>query len=49
MSFWTKFDKVLTKIEKKGFDFANKAHIYTVNICIAGVLYGIFSMFRDYN
>lgn len=49
MSFWHKFDKILTKAEKKGFETANKAHIWTVNILVCGTLYGIYTLFRDYN
>ena len=49
MSFWAKLDRLLTKVEKKGFLIANKAHVYSVNILIIGVLYGVFTMFRDYN
>lgn len=49
MSFWKKFDRILTRVEKKGFDIANKAHVYTVNILLIGFGYGIYSMFSDYN
>ena len=49
MSFWSKFDRILTKVEKKGFDVANKGHIWGVNILIMSLCYGVYSMFRDYN
>ena len=49
MSFWQKFDKVLSKAEKTGFKAANKAHYYAVNIILASCAYGIYTIFRDYN
>lgn len=49
MSFWSKFDRVLTKVEEKGFKTANKFHQYAVNTLIIGFMYGTYSLFRDYN
>lgn len=47
--FWTKFDKYFSKVEKKGFEMANKAHIWGVNLLLAGLAYGTYSIFTDYN
>ncbi len=49
MSFWTKLDKILTKVEDKGFRAANRVHQYAVNGLIIGFLYGTYTLFRDYN
>jgi len=49
MSFWKKFDKILTKAENKGFETANKAHYYTINIMIGCCIYGVYTIMRDYN
>ena len=49
MSFWDRLDKVLTRVEKKGFNAANKAHVWTINLILAGVAYGTYTIFRDYN
>ena len=49
MSFWAKFDRILSKVEQKGFNFANKAHYYTINIILLSCAYGIYTIFRDYN
>lgn len=49
MSFWSKFDKILTKVEDKGFRAANRVHEYTVNALILGFMYGTYTLFRDYN
>jgi hypothetical protein len=49
MSFWNKLDKLLTRVESKGFKIANNLHYYTVNIMILGCCYGIYTMFKDYN
>jgi hypothetical protein len=46
---WTKMDKLLTRFEKKGFQFANKAHIWTINVILVGLTYGTYTFFRDYN
>lgn len=49
MSFWKRFDAVLTKWEKKGFNFANKAHVYTVNILLITIAWQSMNFFKDYN
>lgn len=49
MSFWKKIDRILARVERKGFEVANKAHVYTVNVLLLGLGYGIYSMFSDYN
>ncbi|KAL4426638.1 hypothetical protein ABPG74_018716 [Tetrahymena malaccensis] len=49
MSFWSKLDKILTRVEEKGFRAANKMHQYAVNALIMGFLYGTYTLFRDYN
>ena len=46
---WERFDKFLMKIEKKGFNVANKMHIWTVNLILCGLAYGTYTFFRDYN
>lgn len=46
---WKKIDKILEKFEKKGFELANKAHIYTINMILLGLTYGTYTFFRDYN
>jgi len=46
---WKKLDKILEKFEKKGFELANKAHIYTINMILLGLTYGTYTFFRDYN
>ena len=49
MSMWNKVDKILTRIEKKGFEAANKAHVYSINILLFGCCYATYTFFRDYN
>ena len=50
---WSKFlkraDKILIKLEQKGFEVANKAHIYSINIILLGLGYGMYTFLRDYN
>lgn len=47
--WWSRIDKLLTRIEKKGYHVANRAHIYSVNILIFASLYAGYTIFRDYN
>jgi len=49
MGFWERFDRILTSFEKKGFNFANKAHVWTINIMLIGIAWGTYTIFRDYN
>mmetsp|Transcript_7111 Transcript_7111/g.8030 ORF Transcript_7111/g.8030 Transcript_7111/m.8030 type:complete len:87 (+) Transcript_7111:33-293(+) len=49
MGLWERFDQILTKVEKKGFNFANKAHMWTINVMLIGLAYGTYTIFRDYN
>ena len=49
MGYWEKFDSFVGRIEKKGFNFANKFHMYSVNILLMGLVYGTYTLFRDYN
>ena len=46
---WKKIDKILEKTEKKGFEMANKAHIYTINAMLCFLAYNTYTLFRDYN
>ena len=46
---WDKLNKIFLKIEKVGFNIANKAHIYTVNVILIGLTYGAYTFLRDYN
>lgn len=47
--FLKKADKVLLRIEQKGYDVANKAHVYTINFILLGLGYGMYTFLRDYN
>ena len=49
MSWWDKFDRWLSKVENKGFKFANKLHVYTINFILFSLAYGTYTLFRDYN
>lgn len=46
---WDKIDKFLIKVEKKGFNVANKLHIWSINLILCGLAYGTYTLFRDYN
>ncbi len=46
---WEKFERLLTRLETKGFQSANTAHKWTVNVLFMGFSYGVYTMFRDYN
>lgn len=46
---WKKLDQLLTRWEKRGFNLANKAHIYSVNFLLLVIAYQGYSFFRDYN
>ena len=47
--WWDRLDKFLIKVEKKGFNAANRLHIWTINIILCGLAYGTYTFFRDYN
>lgn len=36
---WKKFDQLLTRYEKKGFNLANKAHVYAINTIFIVIAY----------
>jgi len=48
-SWWDKIDRWLSSAEKKGFQLANKLHVYTINVILIGLAYGTYTIFRDYN
>lgn len=47
--FFKTFDKIFSKVEKKGFKMANFLHKTTVNIIIIGIGYTVVTTGRDYN
>jgi hypothetical protein len=54
MGFFTEktknmMDKKLTRMETKGFNWANKFHRLTISVCVAFVGYQIFVFLREYN
>lgn len=44
-----KIDENLTKIEKKGFNLANKVHKGAVNVCLLFIGYQVYSLLKEYN
>jgi hypothetical protein len=46
---WERINKFLTRVEKKGFNVANKLHEWTINIILASLVYGTYTFLRDYN
>ena len=44
-----KIDQKVTKIENKGFNFANKMHRYAINACGIFIAYQLYSFLREYN
>jgi hypothetical protein len=46
---FNRIDKLLTKFEKKGYNLANKLHVWTINIILCSLAYGTYTFFRDYN
>jgi hypothetical protein len=48
-SFLDKLDQWLGRAEKKGFQMANKLHVYTINAILLGLCYGTWTLVRDYN
>jgi hypothetical protein len=44
-----KLDEKLTKVEAKGFNFANKMHKYAINGALLFIGYQIFVFLREYN
>jgi hypothetical protein len=46
MKFWKRIDRLFEKTEKKGFEGANKAHEWAINILIVGIAYQLFTFFR---
>ena len=49
MSFFKKLDKVLERLEHRGFKFANTAHKFAVNCVLIFIVYNVYTIFRDYN
>jgi hypothetical protein len=46
---WERINKFLTRVEKKGFNAANKLHEWTINVILASLVYGTYTFLRDYN
>jgi hypothetical protein len=44
-----KMESRLTRMENRGFNWANKFHKLTISICLAFVGYQIFVFLREYN
>lgn len=44
-----KFDQKMTKMENKGFNFANKMHRYAINTCLLFIGYQLYAFLREYN
>ena len=44
-----KIDKKVTKIENKGFNFANKMHRYAISGCLIFIGYELFQFLKEYN
>lgn len=44
--FWQQFDRFFERTEKKGFESANTAHKWVVNILLLSVAYQMFTFFR---
>lgn len=45
----TKVDKKLTKIETRGFNWANRMHKYAINACGIFIAYQLYSFLKEYN
>jgi hypothetical protein len=44
-----KLDEKFTKVEARGFNWANKFHKLTINACVLFVGYQIFAFLKEYN
>jgi hypothetical protein len=44
--FWQQIDKLFQKTEKQGFESANKAHQWVINLLLLSVAYQMFTFFR---
>lgn len=49
MGFFDNIDKGLGKVEKAGFNTANRIHRFAVNCILLFIGYNIYTIFRDYN
>lgn len=43
------YNRVLSKLEKKGFTAANKGHKMFINLLLVGIAYQTYAFFREYN
>ena len=44
--FWQVVDKIFQKTEKKGFEGANTAHRWVINILVVSMVYQMYTFFR---
>lgn len=44
-----RFNRVLGRAELVGYRWANKVHLWSVNILLGFIAYTTYSIFRDYN
>ena len=44
-----KLDKKLTKLETKGFNFANRMHRFAINATMLFIGYQLYTFLREYN
>lgn len=44
--FWQHFDKLFQKTEKKGFEGANKAHRWAINIILLSMAFQLVTFFK---
>lgn len=44
--FWQLLDRLFERTEKKGFERANKAHQWVINILLMSLAYQMFTFFR---
>ena len=47
--FFKTFDKIFSRVEKKGFKMANFLHKSAVNVIIIGIGYTVVTTAREYN
>ena len=49
MSFFKKLNKLITRVENKGFEAANVAHKWTINCILLFIVYNFTSTIVGYN
>ncbi|KAM3143978.1 hypothetical protein pb186bvf_004029 [Paramecium bursaria] len=49
MVIWQRINRVLQRVEDKGFKFANKAHFIAINTILVMIGYNFITFFVDYN